>query len=79
MSSKSSEKLKSMFLMFKKAIDAERDAQALYKEIISVCEDKYLCVLFEGFHNDEVKHEKAIMAQYNQMRKLYPDIDFSNA
>jgi len=79
MSTKPAEKLKSMFFMFKEAIDAERDAQALYKKIISLCDDKQLCRIFEGFHNDEVKHEKEIVTQYNQIRKLYPDIDFTNA
>jgi rubrerythrin len=79
MTNNPSGKLKAMFLMFKKAIEAERNAQSLYREIISVCEDKQLCGIFEEFHDDEVKHEKEITNQYKQMRKLYPDIDITPA
>ena len=79
MTSSPNERLKAMFLMFKKAIDAERDAQDLYKEIISVCEDKHLCGIFEGFYDDEVKHEKAIMNQYKKIRDLHPNINIGTA
>jgi rubrerythrin len=78
MTNNPSEKLIQMFLMFKKAIDAERDAQSLYKRLISVCEDEKLSGIFKRFHDDEVRHEKAIINQYNQIRKLYPNIDITS-
>ena len=53
MANNTSEKSKALFLMFKKVVEAERGAQAMYEEIISVCEDATLKDIFKGFHNPD--------------------------
>lgn len=64
-----SEKTKKLFLIFKKAIDEERGAQALYQQAIKLCQDEFLKEILEGFYQDELRHEKELMAQYNKIRK----------
>lgn len=58
-----------LFLLFKKAIESEREAQAMYREAIELCDDPSLISILEQFHEEEVRHEKEILARYNRLRK----------
>jgi rubrerythrin len=64
-----------LFLVFKKAVEAEQEAQTMYKEAISVCDDTEGRKILEEFLADEIRHEKEIMNQYNKLRKNYPNLE----
>ena len=65
------EKTRRLFLIFKDAVQRERDAQNIYKQAAELCEDKALKELLEGFCKDEARHEKALLERYNRLRKRY--------
>ncbi len=65
------EKIEKLFLMFKKAIEAERKAQEMYKDAKELCDDELLKKVFEGFYQDEVRHERALIARYNSLRQEF--------
>jgi len=65
------EKTRELFLIFKDAVERERDAQSLYKHATELCEDPALKELLEGFRKDEVRHEKALLQRYSRLRKRY--------
>jgi rubrerythrin len=60
-----------LFLIFKDAVQRERDAQIIYKHAAELCQDKELKGLLMGFYRDEVRHEKALVQQYNRLCKRY--------
>ena len=62
---------KRLFLIFKDAVQRERDAQILYKQAAALCDDKALKELLMSFHKDETRHEKALVQRYNRLRKKY--------
>ena len=63
------EKLELLYNIFKKAIEAERKAQIMYKEAIALCEDPETIQTLEAFCNDEIMHEEKLVEQYNRLRK----------
>jgi rubrerythrin len=65
------EKTRQLFLIFKDAVERERDAQNVYKQAAELCEDKALKELLEGFRKDEARHEKALLQRYIRLRKKY--------
>ena len=65
------EKTRQLFLIFKDAVQRERDAQSMYKHAAELCEDETLKGLLEGFYKDEVRHEKALLERYMRLRKKY--------
>jgi len=67
------EKVKAMFLIFKKAVDAERGAQKMYLEAVDQTDDPFLKKILRGFYKDEVRHENELMEQYKLLRDKYSD------
>lgn len=65
------ENTRRLFLIFKDAVERERDAQRIYKQAAELCEDEALRTLLEGFYKDEARHEKALLQRYNRLRKKY--------
>jgi rubrerythrin len=65
------EKTRQLFLIFKDAVQRERDAQILYKQAAALCDDKALRQLLMAFHKDEARHEKGLVQRYNRLRKKY--------
>lgn len=63
------EKLELLYNIFKKAIDSEREAQKMYKDAISVCEDNKTIKVLEELYKDELRHEEKLMDLYNRLRK----------
>ncbi len=66
---------KELFLLFKKAVEAERNAQSMYKEILNCLQDRDLIEIFQGFLKDEEKHEKKVIEQYNKLKKSLKRIE----
>ncbi len=66
---------KKLFLLFKRAVDSERKAQSMYKEILSCLDDKDLIKIFEGFLKDEERHEKKVIEEYNRLKKTLEEIE----
>ena len=67
------EKVKAMFLIFKKAVDAEREAQKMYLEALDQTDDPFLKEILNGFYKDEVRHENELMEQYKLLRDRYSE------
>jgi rubrerythrin len=65
-----SEQTEKLFLLFKSAIDAERKAQDMYKKAMELTDDDFKEVL-EGFYQDEVRHERKLMDQYNKITREF--------
>ena len=68
---KMSEDEKKLFLIFKRAVHAERKAQEMYREAVGLCTDPMLKAVLTGFCEDEARHEKEVIARYHQFRKEY--------
>lgn len=66
---------KNLFLLFKKASEAERKAQRMYQEIINNLVDKDLIEIFKGFLEDEKKHEKEVIKRYNELKIKLKNIE----
>jgi rubrerythrin len=71
MSKEMSEKTKRIFVIFKEAIEGERAAQVMYKEAAEVCEDQSLKKVFEGFYEDERRHEQELFNRYTRLSNEY--------
>ena len=63
------EKVKKLFAAFKTAVDSERKAQSMYKDMIAICEDEEIRKILVGFHEDEVRHEQELIRRYNMLRE----------
>jgi rubrerythrin len=68
MSKPLSEKIERLLILFKQAIDGERDAQKLYSEMLANCEDPELRTIIESFLDAEHSHEKALLERYKNLR-----------
>ena len=66
-----SEKQEQLFMLFKSAIDSERKAQDMYKRAKELVDDEKLKEILEGFYQDEVRHERKLMDQYNMMTREF--------
>jgi rubrerythrin len=60
-----------LFLIFRDAVQREREAQVTYKHAAGLCEDKELKKLLMGFYRDEARQEKALVQRYNRLCKRY--------
>jgi len=65
------EKTRQLFLIFRDAVHREQEAQTIYKRAAELCEDQELKRVLLGFYNDEVRHEAALVKQYNRLRERY--------
>lgn len=64
-----------LFLLFKSAIDAERKAQDMYKRAMELTDDEEFRDVLEGFYQDEVRHERKLMDQYNKISRNFSVTD----
>ncbi|MGA2610321.1 MAG: hypothetical protein ABSH01_22995 [Terriglobia bacterium] len=65
------ENTRQLFLIFRDAVQRERDAQITYKHAAELCEDKELKGLLMGFYRDEVRHEEALAEHYDRLCNRY--------
>jgi rubrerythrin len=70
-----SEQQERLFLLFKSAIDAERKSQDMYKKAMELTDDKEFKDVLEGFYQDEVRHERKLMDQYNKINRKFSITD----
>ena len=66
-------KTKALFMIFKKAVNAERGAQEMYLEALKQTDDPILKKVLQGFYQDEIRHEKELMEQYKILREKYSE------
>ncbi len=64
------ERTAKLFAMFKVAIEDERRAQTMYREVLRVCHDEVMQTVVEDLYHDEVRHEEKLLAQYRRLRDL---------
>jgi len=72
------DKVRKLFTIFKQAVEAERQAQAMYEEALMLCEDPATREAMQVLHDDEVRHEKEIIDRYNELRRRF-NIDAPDA
>jgi rubrerythrin len=65
------EKIRQLFLIFKDAVQREREAQSIYQHAAELCQDEELKKLLESFRRDEARHEKMLVQRYNRLRNTY--------
>jgi len=70
-----SEKQEKIFMLFKSAIDAERKAQNMYKKAMELTDDEEFREVLDGFYQDEVRHERKLMDQYNKITREFSITD----
>jgi rubrerythrin len=69
MSSPFTEKYERLLLLFKDAIERERDAQKLYSEMLFNCEDPELKQVIESLRVEEQTHEEVLLDRYSALRR----------
>ncbi len=69
MSDKLPENIGKLFLIFKQAVEAERAAQATYLQAKNLSDDNVLKEIFEGFYQDEMRHEHVLIERYKKLRQ----------
>jgi rubrerythrin len=62
------EKQERMLVLFKLAIDSERDAQKMYAEMLLNCEDPALAEVIEYLRAAEEAHEEILLSKYASLR-----------
>ena len=71
MSEEVPERVRELFLLFKRAVEDERRAQKVYEDAMRLCEDAELLKVLEEFYRQEVIHEKTLIQHYNRLRTEY--------
>ena len=70
MTSPLTEKQERLLVLFKKAVEGERNAQKLYTEMLCNCEDPDLKLIIEGLRVAEQKHEETLVNKYKALRSI---------
>ena len=61
--------------LFRKAIDTERNAQQMYRDLAAACVDDELKTVIEGFGRQEAEHERVLSEEYAKLRSRFADDD----
>ena len=69
MSAETHDKARALLGAFKLAIEAERQAQAMYSGLKEMSDSELLRQLFDRFYQDEVRHEHELVSRYNELRQ----------
>ena len=56
-----------LFEIFQEAVESERQARARYEEAASLCEDGELRQVLLAFAEDELRHEREILARFKEV------------
>ncbi len=65
------EREKQLFLIFRQAVESERDAQAMYRQAMTVCDHPEIHRLLERLHEEEVAHERDLMVHYTALKERF--------
>ena len=60
---------RNLFLVFRKAVEAEKEAQSMYQEMLELSDDSAFRETILGFIRDEERHEKEIVDRYRVFRE----------
>jgi rubrerythrin len=69
MSSPLTERQERILVLFKVAIESERDAQKLYAEMLLNCDDPELKEIIESLRVAEQQHEELLLERYAALRR----------
>jgi rubrerythrin len=58
-----------ILILFKQAIEKERDAQSLYAEMLISCEEPELAQIIESLRAAEQMHEEILLERYAALRR----------
>jgi rubrerythrin len=64
-----------LFLIFKDAIQNERQAQTQYKKAADLSDDPVLKSILMDFCRDEMRHEQMLLKRYKLLREQYGVVD----
>jgi rubrerythrin len=67
------ERVRKLFLLFKRAVEDEKNAQTLYQQALEVCDDEVMRKALKQLYEDERRHERELITFYNQMRATIGD------
>ena len=73
MPEKPSNESQQLFTAFKEAVEAEKSAQNTYLHLKELTDDELLKQILEGFYQDEVRHERELVARYKELRHKMED------
>lgn len=65
-----SERQEKLLVLFKDAIDREREAQQTYTAASRLCDDPEMKALVESFAKEEAHHEEVLMRVYRELRTI---------
>jgi rubrerythrin len=68
MSAPLTERQERLLLLFRQAIDSEREAQRMYSDMLLNCDDPELRRVIESLLASEVAHEELLLRRYADMR-----------
>ena len=68
-----SKREKRLFLIFKTAIEDERNAQKMYRQAQRFCDDPVLKKIIQGIEREEAAHEKELSRWYGRIMKQIRD------
>ena len=63
------EKQEKLLVLFKDAIEKEREAQEAYAEMLLIADEPTLKSLIESFIEQEKRHEEILTKKYAELRK----------
>jgi rubrerythrin len=63
--------------LFRTAIDAEHNAQEMYRVLAAACVDGGLRTIIVGFGREEARHERVLTDMYAKLRTKFADDDVS--
>ena len=63
-----SERQEKLLVLFKAAIDSEKEAQESYRTMLSLADDPIIKRVIEGLLREEMQHEKKLLQIYNGLR-----------
>ena len=61
--------------LFRSAVDTERNAQEMYRNLAAACDDDELRTVIERFGRQEAEHERVLTAEYAMLRIRFADAD----
>jgi rubrerythrin len=61
--------------LFRTAVDTERNAQEMYRDLAAACVDDDLKTIIEGFGRQEAEHERVLSEEYAKLRIRFADDD----
>jgi len=61
-------KQQKLLVLFKGAIESEKEAQEVYRKMLSLSNDPSIQRVVEELLSEEIQHEEKLLAMYDEMR-----------